>query len=96
MTTTADLGVLINRQAAPNNAMLSIYLNVDPPQTGSLNRHFEGELLARLRSIQEQLSNEAERRSFKASARRVRQFIARHKPSGQGLILFCSDHDSFF
>ena len=96
MTTTADLGVLINRQAAPNNAMLSIYLNVDPPQTGSLNRHFEGELLARLRSIQEQLSNEAERRSFKASARRVRQFIARHKPTGQGLILFCSDHDSFF
>ena len=96
MTIARDLDLLTKHQSSENHQMLSIYLSVDPPQTGSLNRHFEGELLSKLRSIQKQLSDEAERRSFKASARRVRQFIARHKPTGQGLILFCSDHDSFF
>jgi hypothetical protein len=60
MTKISDLDVLTKHQTAENQRVLSIYLKVDPPQTGSLNRQFEGELLNRLRSIHEQLSNEAE------------------------------------
>ena len=95
MTITGDLDLLTKHQTTESNHVLSIYLNVKP-QTGIFKRHSEVELLTRFRSIQEQLSNETERRSFRASARRVRQFMARHRPAGLGMVLFCGDQDGFF
>jgi peptide chain release factor subunit 1 len=96
MRMTGDLDFLSKQPANPPSQMLSIYLNVEPSPIGRLNRNYDGELLRRLQSIQEQLSDEAERRNFRASARRVKQFLAEHKPTGQGLILFCSDRDRLF
>jgi len=96
MTTTGSFDFLTKQQETQNNPMLSIYLNVEPSRTGCLNRHFESELLSRLRSIEKELPDGLERQNFRASARRVKQFVAKHKPTGQGLILFCKDHDSFF
>ena len=96
MTITGDLDLLTKHQTTESNHVLSIYLNVKPQETGIFKRHSEVELLTRFRSIQEQLSNETERRSFRASARRVRQFMARHRPAGLGMVLFCGDQDGFF
>ena len=96
MKMTGDLDFLAKQPANPSSPMLSIYLNVEPSPVGRLNRNYDGELLKRLQSIQEQLSDEAERRNFRASARRVKQFLAEHKPTGQGLILFCNDRDHLF
>jgi peptide chain release factor subunit 1 len=96
MRMTGDLDFLSKQPANPPSQMLSIYLNVEPSPIGRLNRNYDGELLRRLQSIQEQLSDEAERRNFRASARRVKQFLAEHKPTGQGLILFCNDRDRLF
>jgi hypothetical protein len=95
MTITNDLELLTKHHTTENNQMLSIYLSVEPSRTGFLNRNFEGELLSKLRSIQRELPDGTERRSFRASAKRAKQFLATHKPTGQGLILFCNDHDSF-
>jgi hypothetical protein len=96
MKMTGDLDFLAKQPADPPSPMLSIYLNVEPSPVGRLNRNYDGELLRRLHSIQEQLSDEAERRTFKASARRVKHFLAAHKPTGLGLILFCNDRDRLF
>ena len=96
MKMTGDLDFLAKQPAEPHSQMLSIYLNLEPSPVGRLNRHYDGELLRRLQSIQEQLSDEAERQHFRASARRVKQFLAAHKPTGQGLILFCNDRDRLF
>jgi peptide subunit release factor 1 (eRF1) len=96
MKMTGDLDFLAKQPAKPSSPMLSIYLNVEPSTVGRLNRNYDAELLRRLQSIQEQLSDEAERRNFRASARRVKQFLAEHKPTGQGLILFCNDRDRLF
>ena len=93
---TGDLDFLARRPANPPGPMLSIYLNVEPSPVGRLNLNYNGGLLKKLQSIQEQLSDEAERLNFRASARRVKQFLDEHKPTGQGLILFCNDRDRLF
>lgn len=93
---TGDLDFLAKQPANPPSQMLSIYLNVEPSPVGRLNRNYDAELLRRLKSIQEQLSDEAERQHFRASARRVKQFLAEHKPTGQGLIMFCNNRDRLF
>src|SRR5262245_30658979 len=96
MRMTGDLDFLAKQPDHSLSQTLSIYLNVEPSPVGRLNRNYDGELLRRLISLHEQLSDEAERRNFKASARRVKQFLAEHKPTGQGLILFCNDRDRLF
>lgn len=95
MTINNDLELLTRHHTTENNQMLSLYLRVEPSRTGFLSRSFESELLIKLRSIQRELPDGIERRSFRASARRVKQFLATHKPTGQGLVLFCNDHDNF-
>ena len=96
MKTTADLDFVAKLPASQTSKMLSIYLDVQSRSPGRLNQHYEGELLRKLESIQKQLSDKRERRNFLASARRVKHFMAKHKPKGRGLIVFSSDHDQLF
>jgi hypothetical protein len=95
MTIKNDLELLAKHHTSENNQMLSIYLRVEPSRTGFLSRSFESELLVKLRSIQRGLPDGIERRNFRASVKRVKHFLATHKPTGQGLILFCNAQDNF-
>lgn len=96
MRTTSYLDWLTKQQTAGDCLVLSIYQKIGPPRTGRLDRHFEDELLARLRSLEAQISSEDECRSFESAAAKVRDFAAQHKPTGQGLIVFCSSDGGFF
>jgi hypothetical protein len=96
MRTTSYPDWLTKQQTVADCLVLSVYQKISPPQTGSLDRHFEGELLAQLRSVEAHLSSESERRSFAAAAVKVRDFVAQHKPTGQGMILFCSNDGRLF
>jgi peptide chain release factor subunit 1 len=96
MLTTKDVQVLGSRPERQENAVLTIYLDVDQSQQPNLNRGFEKQLKDMLAGIRATIGNDAEMKSFDIASKRVEDFVAGYHPKARGLGIVADVSDVYF
>lgn len=91
-----DLDTLFTRPARNRRCVLSVYLSVDQSDPANLNRGFETELKRIFTTQLESLPYSADRDGLSVAAKRVTDFVSKHKPEGRGLAVFSDESDGFF
>ncbi len=84
-----ELDSLMARPARDGGHVLSVYLNVDQSRTSNLNRGYLRTLKERLRTCEQHLPDENERKSFSACAERVVAHVSNYGARARVLVLFC-------
>ncbi|MEW6443253.1 MAG: hypothetical protein AB1640_20140 [bacterium] len=96
MISRLDLQSLVEKHAAAGGPVLSLHLDVDQSSMQNLNRGFETRARRMLRSFEEGLPQERERKSFGLDAGRALEFLAEYAPDASSLVIFCSAFQEYF
>lgn len=94
MISKRDLESLMQREARPGSAMLSIYLDTDQSKEVNLKRGFEVVLKNMLRDV-EQLLDKNKRNEFQSDVERVLGFLSDYREPKRGLVIFCDESEDF-
>src|SRR5438105_1953316 len=87
---------LFSRPERQDDAVLSVYLNVDQSRQANLNRGFEKELRDLMASIRSSIHDAASLERFIRAAHHINGFVSTCEPHARGLALFFDDTDGFF
>jgi hypothetical protein len=92
----AELRSLIDRIPRPGTRVLSAYLSVDQSQTGNLNHGYERALKDLLRSSEQRIADEKERKEFISAAGRILAYVSNCAIHGRTLVLFAEASNGLF
>jgi flagellar hook-basal body complex protein FliE len=96
MLTTHDVQLLGSRPERQENAVLTIYLEVDQSHQPNLNRGFEKQLKGMLSGVKTSIVNDAEKKSFETASQRMEDFVARYHPGARGVAIVVDVSDGYF